>query len=137
VYVETLVLKGSIEEVIVERRKNMSTEEHNKCKSILDDQTMYDWIRNISFQHIPEGEVSGPEQMAKLETPHLVFGRGAGSRGEHDPDADLVFDELDPNTPRSPKKHQTKGKGKKKPAVAFADGESIAAPQEASGSIEP
>jgi hypothetical protein len=41
VYVETLVLKGSIEEVIIGRRELMTNEEHNKCKSILDDETVY------------------------------------------------------------------------------------------------
>jgi SNF2 family DNA or RNA helicase len=126
VYVETLVLKGSIEEVIVERRKNMSTEEHNKCKSILDDQTMYDWIRNVSFQPTPEGEIPGPEQMAKLETSQLVFGRGAGLRGDYDPDADLVFEEPDPK-PKPQKKGKGKAtttataKGKRKATVAFAE----------------
>lgn len=117
VYVETLVLKGSIEEVIVERRKDMSTEEHNKCKSILDDQTMEDWIKNVRFQPIPDGEVSGPEQMAKLETKQLVFGRGAGAKGDYDPDEDLVFGDGYSKT----KKGKATGKGKRKAAVAFAE----------------
>ncbi|CZR50210.1 related to DNA repair protein rad8 [Phialocephala subalpina] len=89
VYVETLVLKGSIEEVIINRREAMSNEEHNKCKSILDDQTMYDWIRNVRFQPTPSEEVPGPDQMAKLEHPQPVFGRGAGGK-PIDPDADLL-----------------------------------------------
>jgi superfamily II DNA or RNA helicase len=124
VYVETLVLKGSIEEVIVERRKDMSTEEHNKCKSILDDQTMYDWIKNVRFQSIPEVEVPGPEQMAKLETPQLVFGRGAGSRGDYDPDEDLVFGEGYAKSKKAKKgKGRATAKGKRKAAVAFAEEE--------------
>jgi SNF2 family DNA or RNA helicase len=131
VFVEILVLRGSIEEVIVERRKDMSTEEHNKCKSILDDQTMYDWIRNVRIQPMPEDEVPRPEQMAKLETPQLVFGRGAGSRGDYDPDADLVFGEVDPK-PKTPMKGKGKatGKGKRKATVAFADEEPADEPQE-------
>jgi SNF2 family DNA or RNA helicase len=123
VYVETLVLKGSIEEVIVERRKDMSTEEHNKCKSILDDQTMYDWIKNVRFQPIPEEEIPGPEQMAKLETPQLVFGRGAGSRGDYDPDEDLVFGEGQSKKAKKGKGRAT-AKGKRKAAVAFAEEDS-------------
>lgn len=121
VYVEILVLKGSIEEVIVERRKNMSTEEHNKCKSILDDQTMYDWIRNVRFQPIPEG-VSGPETMAKLEIPQLVFGRGAGTR-DYDPDADLVFAPGDvwPKINKGKGRASAPAKGKRKAGVAFAE----------------
>ena len=111
VYVETLVLKGSIEEVILERRKDMSIEEHNKCKSILDDQTMYDWIRNVRFLTLPPDDVIGPDQMAKLDTPVLVFGRGATRIGERDPDAGLVFDSLSPIA---------KGKSQAKEA-SFAD----------------
>ncbi|PBP19439.1 hypothetical protein BUE80_DR009651, partial [Diplocarpon rosae] len=97
VFVETLVLRGSIEELLVERRKRMSTEEHNSCKSILDDRTVYDWVRDVRF--IDAGlcsedteEVRGPEQMAKLAVPRLVFGRGAGMR-VGDPDADLILDD--------------------------------------------
>ncbi|PVH76598.1 hypothetical protein DL98DRAFT_561874 [Cadophora sp. DSE1049] len=81
VYVETLVLKGSIEEVILERRKELSTEEHNSCKSILDDRTMYDWIRNVRFVDLTgerqgcgearDGDKEEAEQMAKLKTPRL------------------------------------------------------------------
>lgn len=129
VYVETLVLKGSIEEVIVERRKDMSTEELNKCKSILDDQTMYDWIKNVRFQPIPDEAVPGPEQMAKLQTPQLVFGRGAGSRGDYDPDEDLIFGEGYSSRSKKQRKAKgrtvstTKGNGKRKAAVAFAEEE--------------
>lgn len=102
VYVETLVLRGSIEEVILERRKELSTEEHNSCKNILDDRTMYDWIRNVRFLDLgAEGDGNGgagedrrgtehqQEQMAKLKTPRLVFGRGVTKIA--DPDQDLIL----------------------------------------------
>jgi SNF2 family DNA or RNA helicase len=130
VYVETLVLKGSIEEVIVERRKDMSTEEHNKCKSILDDQTMYDWIKNVRFQPIPDEQVPGPEQMAKLETKQLVFGRGAGAKGDCDPDEDLVFGEGYAKAVKGKGKRRVaaKGKGKRTAAVAFVEGLSVEMP---------
>jgi hypothetical protein len=91
VFVETLVLKGSIEEVILDRRSHMSNEEHNKCKNILDDQTMYDWIKNISFLDVKPEEVV--DQMAKLEMSQPVFGKGPRV-GELDPDADLITPEL-------------------------------------------
>jgi hypothetical protein len=114
VFVETLVLNGSIEEVILERRKDMSNEEHNKCKNILDDEKMYDWIRNVRFLPLPTGEIPGPEQMAKLETPELVLGRVASSvtGAVHDPDADLLTEMLSPEA-----------KGKRKAKVAFGDEE--------------
>lgn len=114
VFVETLVLNGSIEEVILERRKDMSNEEHNKCKNILDDEKMYDWIRNVRFLPLPTSEIPGPEQMAKLETPELVLGRVASSvtGAVHDPDADLLTEMLSPEA-----------KGKRKAKVAFGDEE--------------
>jgi hypothetical protein len=73
VYVETLVLKGSIEELILSRRKAMSPEEHKKCKNILDDDVIYDWIRNARFLELPTGEIPSPEQMAKLSSPLPLF----------------------------------------------------------------
>ena len=123
VFVETLVLRGSIEEVILERRRDMSTEEHNKCKSILDDQKMYDWIRNAHFLPLPLACVPGPDQMAKLEVPQLLFVRGSTKIGERDPDAGLVLDSLSPTE-----------KGKKKcKKVSFLDDE----PAEEDGDLEP
>lgn len=77
VFVQTLVLKGSIEEVMMRRRAEMSSEQHTKCKSLLDDEVMYDWVRNVDasrFFHIKD--VPEPEQMAKLKVPQMVFGRG-------------------------------------------------------------
>ncbi|KAH8676607.1 hypothetical protein BGZ60DRAFT_260406 [Tricladium varicosporioides] len=107
VFVETLVLKGSIEEVILERRKNMSNEEHNKCKTILDDETMYDWIRNVRFLSIQTDGVAGPDQMAKLAAPQPVFMKDSNLPAIHDPDADLVMQDINRKATI-----QTKGKGK-------------------------
>ena len=73
VYVETLVLKGSIEELILSRRNTMSAEEHKKCKSILDDEIIYDWIRNARFLDLPTGDIPGPDQMASLKVPQPLF----------------------------------------------------------------
>jgi SNF2 family DNA or RNA helicase len=100
VYVETLVLKGSIEEIIVQRRKDMSEQEHQKCKTILDDQTMYDWIQNVRFLDVPSKSVPGPEQMAALEHKQPLFRAGISVGGVADPDADLVGD---PTPKKSPK----------------------------------
>lgn len=108
VFVETLVLQGSIEEVILDRRSDLTNEEHNKCKNILDDERMYDWIRNVRFLPIPESRKFGPEQMAKLETPQSVFQRNANAQlgAVQHPDADLISDGFSP-------------KGKRKANVSF------------------
>lgn len=112
VFVETLVLKGSIEEVILDRRKDMTNEEHNKCKSILDDHKMYDWIRNVRFLHVSTESVPGSEQMAKLQTARLIFGKDSEPKigPKYDPDADLIPDDISP-----------KNKGKRKAKATFRE----------------
>ncbi|RDW78043.1 hypothetical protein BP5796_05895 [Coleophoma crateriformis] len=115
VYVETLVLKGSIEEVILERREHMSKEEHNKCKNILDDETLYDWIRNVRFLSVFPDSLPGPEQMADLDTPYPIFGRTTVAA--HDPDADLVADDA-----ASPTKKHKQGPLVTKPADRYGTG---------------
>ncbi|KAL2182902.1 hypothetical protein L209DRAFT_760220 [Thermothelomyces heterothallicus CBS 203.75] len=99
VSVETLVLRGSVEEVIVRRRGEMTQAEMWKCRSILDDRPIYDWILNAKILPLSpgregegewEGEDDGGEdQMARLEVPQYLFGRGFGRALSH-PDQDLV-----------------------------------------------
>lgn len=91
VSVETLVLRGSVEEVIVKRRTEMTQAEQWKCRSILDDKPIYEWILNAKILPLPGGEdLPGVEQMAKLQSPQLIFGRGFGRELSH-PDQDLVI----------------------------------------------
>ncbi|KAK4447581.1 DNA repair protein rad8 [Podospora aff. communis PSN243] len=90
VTVETLVLRGSIEEVIVKRRGEMSQAEIRKTHSILDDKPIYEWILNAKILPLPGGSGEAPdgmEQMAMLERPQVIFGRGFGR--EVHPDQDL------------------------------------------------
>lgn len=115
VFVETLVLKGSIEEVILERRKDMSEQDHQKCKTILDDQPMYDWVRNARFLDVPSESIPGPEQMAVLENKQPLFRAGVSVGDVADPDADLVSDLRPKKTPKG------KGKVKKQVKLAFSD----------------
>src|SRR6266566_4517727 len=82
VSVETLVLRGSLEEVIMERRQKMTQAEHRKCKTILDDGPIYEWMLNARILPLPDDAVDGPAQMAPLKTPQFLFGRGFG-RVEH------------------------------------------------------
>ncbi|KAF5875730.1 putative snf2 family helicase protein [Botrytis fragariae] len=73
VHVETLVLNGSIEEVILTRRSTMNGEEHAHLKNILDDRKIYDWIKNVRFYPIASSELPGPEQFAPLSYPQHAF----------------------------------------------------------------
>ncbi|KAK1988702.1 P-loop containing nucleoside triphosphate hydrolase protein [Colletotrichum cereale] len=74
VTVETLVLRGSIEEVIVERKKSMSQIEHWKCKSILDDRPIYNWIRNASIIPLTKDQNDYLAQTVPLNHPQPIFG---------------------------------------------------------------
>ncbi|KAI0018430.1 P-loop containing nucleoside triphosphate hydrolase protein [Xylariomycetidae sp. FL0641] len=93
VTVETLVLRDSIEEVIVNRRDHMSQTDCSRVKDILDDQKIYQWIKNAAVKPMDEMK-EGVAQTAKLDTPQFVFGRGFG-RDLH-PDEGLV-----PESPES------------------------------------
>ncbi|KAF4984823.1 hypothetical protein FZEAL_51 [Fusarium zealandicum] len=91
VSVETLVLKNSVEEVILERKQHMTQGEHRQVKSILDVVPIYDWIKKASVIPLPENKMSKEGQMAPLHSPQYVFGRGFG-RALH-PDDGLVLDD--------------------------------------------
>ncbi|KAK0392566.1 hypothetical protein NLU13_2061 [Sarocladium strictum] len=91
VYVETLVLKDSIDEVILERKEHMTQAEHRQVKSILDIRPIYNWIKNAKISPLPDTGDNDASQMAGLRTPHNVFGRGFGQRSH--PDDGLVLDD--------------------------------------------
>ncbi|KAK1636658.1 P-loop containing nucleoside triphosphate hydrolase protein [Colletotrichum phormii] len=74
VTVETLVLRDSIEEVIMERKKTMSQFEHWKCKSILDDQPIYNWILNAGIISLPKDQKDHLAQAIPLKHPRPIFG---------------------------------------------------------------
>lgn len=90
---ETLVLKDSIEELIVERKKKMTQAEHRRCKTILDDRPIYDWILNAKIMPLPDVDNDdGPAQMASLAIPQYIFGREFG-REVVDPNEDILMED--------------------------------------------
>lgn len=96
VTVETLVLKDSLEEVIIERKQKMTQAEHRNCKTILDDGPIYEWILNPKILPLPNVDINnGPDQMAPLAIPQCIFGREFG-RETSDPDEDILLE--DPTT---------------------------------------
>lgn len=85
VTVETLVLRDSIEEVIMERKKTMSQFEHWKCKSIIDDQPIYNWILNAGIIPLPEDQKDYLAQAIPLKHPQPIFGsKFAGVRSSEE-----------------------------------------------------
>jgi hypothetical protein len=73
VYVETLVLKNTLEHRMLDRRKQMSDSELKLAeKSLVADATMSDIIQNEPYQHMEDEAVSG---MARLDHPTGFFDR--------------------------------------------------------------
>ncbi|KAI0459590.1 SNF2 family N-terminal domain-containing protein [Xylaria acuta] len=87
VAVETLVLRNSIEEVMIDRREHMTQAEHSRIKSVLDDGKIKEWIRNPKIYPMANAK-EGLEQTAPLSSPQFVFGKGF-KRALH-PDEGLV-----------------------------------------------
>ncbi|TRX98255.1 hypothetical protein FHL15_000900 [Xylaria flabelliformis] len=87
VSVETLVLRNSIEEVMIDRREHMTQAEHSRIKSVLDDGKIKEWIRNPKIYPMANAE-EGLEQTALLSSPQFVFGKGF--KRALDPDEGLI-----------------------------------------------
>ena len=94
VYVETLVLKDTLEDQMLQRRKGMTPQEHQKAeRSLLDDQTMSGIIKRAQFVELKQTEVDHVNsQVARLQIPQQLFARETKGEGDvNDPDADLIF----------------------------------------------
>ena len=107
VYVETLVLQDTLEDLMLQRRKGMTAQEHQKAeKSLLDDDTMSTIIKNAKFIPLTRDHLHDTDkQVAKLSVPQQLFGRVVKS-GENldDPDADLILDSSSQSKKRSRKR---------------------------------
>ncbi|KAI1328316.1 hypothetical protein F5Y16DRAFT_158773 [Xylariaceae sp. FL0255] len=77
VSVETLVLRNSIEEIVLDRRENMTQAEHSRIKNVIDDGKIKEWIRNARINPIGDNEEE-LSQTAMLASPQYIFGRGFG-----------------------------------------------------------
>ncbi|KAI9849000.1 MAG: hypothetical protein M1837_005891 [Sclerophora amabilis] len=86
VYVETLILKNTLDDKMLQRRRNMSHDEHERTqKSLLDDRAMTKMIQDLTFLPINTSkELSLEHKMAKLSTPHQVFGQVGWTHAEGD-----------------------------------------------------
>ncbi|KAH8146435.1 uncharacterized protein LAJ45_09628 [Morchella importuna] len=74
VYVETLYLKGTVEEAVLARRREMSERERGDAKTLVDDEAMCEIIRKWEFLPIVAGEEKRPACM--LEDSEPLFGHG-------------------------------------------------------------
>ena len=103
VYVETLVLKDTLEDQILQRRRNMTAQEHQRAeKSLLDDEPMSAIIKKARLLPLYVEESRHVEkQVAELKNPIKLFGRMGHSNIDQDnPYADLIFPIETPKTRR-------------------------------------
>lgn len=110
VYVETLILKGTLEDQMLQRRKGMTAQEHQKAeKSLLDDDTMSTIIKNAQFIPLSENDTHDvSRQVARLSTPLQLFGLlGKGDQDMDDPDADLIFPMASPTSKEPARKRKS------------------------------
>lgn len=75
VFVETLVLKGTIEEKMLERSKRMTRSEHHDAKALEDDGGIREIIQSAKVLPVLEHEKTGHGQMALLEEPQQLWSR--------------------------------------------------------------
>jgi hypothetical protein len=73
VYVETLVLEGTIEEKMLERSKRMTRSEHREAGHLEDDTGIREIIQ--SARPIPISDQELLDHMAPIETPQQLWGR--------------------------------------------------------------
>lgn len=77
VYVETLILKGTLEDELVKRRNSMSAKELRDTRdSVANDSKMREIIANLQFLELPENEGDGFNPIARLELVQPLFGEG-------------------------------------------------------------
>ncbi|MCJ1381762.1 hypothetical protein MMC17_004873 [Xylographa soralifera] len=97
VYVETLVLKNTFEEKLLDRRRVMTTDEHQQAaKSLLDDTPMSNIIKSLSFIPLSSLEIQDEEaQMAKLHIPQAVFGHSTNILSEDNSSSSNDHDSCD------------------------------------------
>ena len=75
VFVETLILKNTIEEKLLERSKRMTRSEHREAIHLEDDGGIREIIQSARILPVAESEKSGYGQMARLEEPQQLWGR--------------------------------------------------------------
>jgi hypothetical protein len=76
VFVETLILRGTIEEAMFNRSKAMTREEHMQAeKELLNDRGVAQIIQAARIKPVEASDGVGWQQMAPLSTPLQIFGR--------------------------------------------------------------
>ncbi|KAG6012397.1 hypothetical protein E4U43_007811 [Claviceps pusilla] len=119
VTVETLVLKDSIDEVILERKRNMTLAEHGRVTSLLDVQPINNWIKNSRIVDMPSISAVGvASHMVELKSPVTVFAApGCEPLHQHQHQHQNRGDGLAAGSPASASPVKTKRPSKKTSSV--------------------
>jgi superfamily II DNA/RNA helicase len=80
VHAETLILKGTIEEKIFERARNMSRVEHKNAKELDDDGAIREIIQSAQPIPISRHEAGGAGSIAFIQRPQQLFARPGWAR---------------------------------------------------------
>jgi SNF2 family DNA or RNA helicase len=92
VYVETLVLRDTLEDRMLKRRKQMTNLELQQAeKSLLDDSTMSSMIKQETFLLFRTDEMEIAGRVAMLKNPQPLFGRGLSPQEAKNPEEGLVM----------------------------------------------
>lgn len=83
VFIETLVLEGTMEEQIFKQAKSMTRQQHVEAKELEDDASIVRIIQNARILPIAPGESEGLQKFAKLDVPQRVFGRPGRDKYHH------------------------------------------------------
>ncbi|KAK1139304.1 hypothetical protein N8T08_001075 [Aspergillus melleus] len=119
VFVETLVLKDTLEDKILQRRKAMSdTEIQHAERDLLDDNIMSNIIQNEHFIPMPEDEGPASAHLAFLKTPSGFFDRHKLS----------IPDDEDDSKPQTPVRKSPSKRKRSSPVALDMDAESSSGP---------
>jgi len=116
VHVETLILRGTIEEAMFKRAKQMTRSEHQETNELSDDKTIARIIQSAQPMPIDWEDAAGERQMARLDVPQQIFGRD--NRADVKIEGIDVDQELEPKPKRrraAVKAKKEKGKEKAPP----------------------
>lgn len=121
VHVETLVLKGTIEEAMFRRARLMTNSEHQQAKELADDKEFAHVIQNARSIPMTAADFVSPNKMAPLTVQQQIFGRdGRNNRNIKGID---IEPQVDNGDGQRPKKRKSRAKPK-----AMADEPAVEVP---------
>lgn len=112
VYVEILILVGTIEEAMWNRRRAMTAKERDGTKGgLIEDSKMRDIISNLKFLKVEPNDGAGTQQVSMLVNPEPIFGDGKHGGVYNEIEHIRPSPPATPNTPSSVRWRSTSAAG--------------------------